>query len=133
MTIQRGLVSIGLPTYNRAALLRHSLDSLLAQTYKDFELIISDDGSTDNTQQLCEEYSAYDKRVRYIRHPKNIGHVINFEYVVRQARGEYFMWGGDDDLWDKRFIEKVVAALEANPRASLAVSSYQRVYSDGEI
>ncbi len=133
MTIQRGLVSIGLPTYNRAALLRHSLDSLLAQTYKDFELIISDDGSTDNTQQLCEEYSAYDKRVRYIRHPKNIGHVINFEYVVRQARGEYFMWGGDDDLWDKRFIEKLVAALEANPRASLAVSSYQRVYSDGEI
>ena len=133
MASQNGLVSIGLPTYNRAPLLRLSVDSLLAQTYKNFELIISDDGSTDETEKLCEEYAARDERIRYIRHPKNIGHVVNFEFVVRQAKGEYFMWGGDDDLWDRQFIEKLILALDKNPKANLAVSSYQRIYSDGKI
>src|SRR3989344_3083761 len=128
-----GLVSIGMPTYNRAPLLGRALDSLLAQTHKNFELIISDDGSTDRTLQVCKEYALRDKRIRYIHHPQNIGHVVNFEYVMRQAKGDYFMWAADDDHWDKTFIEKLLIALEKKPKANIAMSSFQRIFSDGEI
>lgn len=133
MDTAQKLVSIGMPTYNRAHLLRRSLDSLLAQTYKNFELIISDDGSVDDTEKICTQYAERDKRIRYIRHPKNIGHVVNFEYVMRQANGDYFMWAADDDYWDKTFVEKLLDALKQNPKASLAMSSYRRIFSDGEI
>ncbi len=128
-----GLVSIGMPTYNRANLIKRALDSLLSQTYKNIELIISDDGSTDDTEKVCQEYVARDLRVRYIRHPKNIGHVVNFEFVMREAKGDYFMWAADDDHWDKTFIEKLLSALQKNPKAKLAMSSFQRIFSDGEI
>lgn len=133
MMTQAKLVSIGMPTYNRAPLLRRALDSLLAQTYANFELIISDDGSTDDTEKVCREYSLLDKRIRYIRHPQNIGHVVNFEYVMREAKGDYFMWAADDDHWDKTFIEKLLGVLKENPKANIAMSSYQRIFSDGEI
>lgn len=129
----QNLVSIGMPTYNRAHLLKRSLDSLLAQTYKNFELIISDDGSIDDTEKICTQYMERDKRIRYVRHPKNIGHVVNFEYVMRQANGDYFMWAADDDYWDKTFIEKLLGALEKNPKVNLAMSSLQRFFSDGEM
>lgn len=129
----KGLVSIGMPTYNRAHLLPRSLDSLLSQTYKNFELIISDDCSVDDTLKICQEYASCDSRIRYVRHSKNIGNIANFQYVITQARGEYFMWAADDDYWDKTFIEKLVLALEQNPKTSLAMSSYQRIFSGGEI
>ncbi len=127
------LVSIGMPTYNRAALLPRALDALLNQTYKNIELIISDDGSTDDTEKICEAYAARDARVRYIRHPENIGHVTNFVFGLKQARGDYFMWAADDDRWDARFIEKLLGALRQNPEHRLAMSSYQRIFTDGEI
>ena len=127
------LVSIGMPTFNRAAILPRALDALLSQTHKNIELIISDDGSVDDTQKICEAYAARDARVRYIRHPENIGHVTNFVFVLKQARGDYFMWAADDDRWDARFIEKLLGALRQNPEHRLAMSSYQRAYSDGEI
>ena len=122
-----------MPTYNRAVLLPRALDALLNQTYKNIELIIADDGSDDDTQKICEEYAARDSRVRYIRHAQNIGHVTNFVFVLKQARGDYFMWAADDDRWDPRFIEKLTEMLEQNPTHQLAMSSYQRIFSDGEI
>ena len=127
------LVSIGMPTYNRAGLLPRALDALLNQTHKNIELIISDDGSTDDTEKVCEEYAARDPRVRYIRHPENIGHVTNFVFVLKEARGDYFMWAADDDRWDARFIEKLLGALRQNPQHRLAMSSYQRIFTDGEM
>lgn len=100
-------ISIGMPVYNGAQYIREALNSLLAQTFADFELIISDNASTDSTQSICEEYERRDPRIRYVRQSKNNGALANFQFVLDQAQGEYFMWAAADDLWDKHWIEKV--------------------------
>lgn len=99
------MVSIGTPVYNGAKYLRKALDSLLEQTFTDFELIISDNASTDDTQAICEEYARRDSRIRYVRQSMNIGAAENFRFVQQQAKGEFFMWAAHDDLWDRRHIE----------------------------
>ncbi|ADR19063.1 glycosyltransferase family 2 protein [Calditerrivibrio nitroreducens] len=101
-------VSIGMPVYNGAKFISEALDSLLAQTFTDFELIISDNASTDETEAICREYAAKDKRIRYIRQRENLGAAANFKYVLDQAEGEYFMWAAADDVWDKKWIEKLL-------------------------
>src|SRR5262249_32325356 len=110
-----GLVSIGLPTYNRADLLKRAVDSLLGQTYQNIELIISDNCSSDGTQRVCQEYAAKDRRVRYHRQKENIGLLAIASFVLREARGEYFMWPSDDDWWDPRFIEYLKKPLDQYP------------------
>jgi len=82
-------VSIGMPAYNGAKYIREALDSLLAQTFTDFELIISDKGSTDETEAVCLKYVAHDKRIRYLRQPKNQGVVANFQFVLDETVGEF--------------------------------------------
>jgi glycosyltransferase involved in cell wall biosynthesis len=99
------LVSIGMPVYNGEKFIREALDSLLAQTFTDFELIISDNASTDNTEAICLEYAAKDARIRYVRQPENRGVLFNFQFVLDEARGEYFMWSAHDDAWDNRWLE----------------------------
>lgn len=108
-------VSIGMPVYNAASCIRESLDSLLAQTYKNFELIISDNASSDNTDKICQAYAKKDKRVRYIRQKENIGACENFNFVLKQATGEYFMWASDDDLWDVDFIKCIMDEYRKTP------------------
>ena len=85
-------VSIGLIVYNGAATLRVALDSILNQTFTDFELIISDNASTDGTENICREYAYSDKRIDYIRQPINIGIHANLLFVCEQAVAGYFMW-----------------------------------------
>jgi glycosyltransferase involved in cell wall biosynthesis len=112
-------VSIGLPTYNRPALLALALESFRQQTFTDFELIISDNASPDpQVRQLCERYAGLDPRFRYVRQPINQGAERNFWFVYDQAKAPLFLWVSDDDLWPVEFLERGVAALEANPRAS---------------
>lgn len=98
------LISVGLPVYNGDAFLKDALNSLLAQTYSNLEIIISDNCSTDKTRQICLEYEAEDSRIRYIRQEQNIGATANFNYVLRQARGEYFMWAAHDDRWSPNYV-----------------------------
>ena len=98
-------VSIGMPVYNGAKYIREALDSLLSQTYTDFELIISDNSSTDETQSICEEYAFADKRIKYIRQKENIGATKNFQFVLDEAVGEFFMWAADDDVWSENWVE----------------------------
>lgn len=100
------MVSIGMPVYNGENYIREALDSLLAQTFTDFELIISDNASDDKTEVICNEYAARDNRIRYIRQPQNIGATANFRFVLDQAQGKYFMWAAHDDVRDTDFIEK---------------------------
>ena len=100
------LVSMGMPVYNGAKYLREALDSLLAQTYKDFELVISDNASTDDTAKICQEYARKDRRIRYIRRKENVGGWKNFDFVRREARGRYFVWAAHDDLRGKSYLEK---------------------------
>jgi glycosyltransferase involved in cell wall biosynthesis len=92
-------LTLGLPTYNGEEFLAEALDALLAQTYTDFELIISDNGSTDRTGEIAREYAAKDHRVRYVHHLVNRGSTFNHNFVLEQARGELFKWVSDDDLY----------------------------------
>ena len=98
------LVSIGIPTYNRASTLVKSIESVLQQTYKNIEVIISDNASTDKTQSICERFCDLDQRVIYIRQQTNLGAVNNFNIVLEAAKGEYFMWLGDDDWISQDYI-----------------------------
>lgn len=107
-------VSIGMPVFNGAKTLVAAIESLLAQTFRDFELIVSDNGSTDTTQQICEQFANRDQRIKYIRQPHNQGAARNFDFVLELSTGEYFMWAASDDKWHPQFIERNVAALSSN-------------------
>lgn len=108
-------LTIGLVVYNGERYLRAALDSLLAQTYRDYELLISDNASTDATEQIAREAASRDARIRYIPHSHNRGLAANLNFVVRDARGDYFMWAGHDDLHARDFIERCIDVLEAQP------------------
>lgn len=118
------LVSIGLPTYNRVSYLKEALDSLLGQTHRRIEVIISDNASQDATERVCREYAKRDARIRYYRQSKNAGEINNFNFVLQHAQGEYFMWAADDDLWDAQFVEKL---LEGFTDESVAAVFCRRV------
>jgi glycosyltransferase involved in cell wall biosynthesis len=105
-------VSIGLPVYNGEKYLRQSLESLLGQSFKDIDLIISDNASTDGTSVICQEFANKDERVRYFRHSINRGPVWNFNFVLQRAKGTYFMWAAHDDLWDKDWIAALLRNFE---------------------
>ena len=111
------LVSVSLITYNRAHLVTAALDSVLAQSYPNFEVIVVDDGSTDGTGRVVQE--RYGQRVRYI-HQENRGPMVARNVSIREARGEYIALMDDDDLWLPAKLEKQIAALEAHPDCALA-------------
>lgn len=126
-------VSIGLPVYNGEAFLGEAIDSLLAQTYTDFELIISDNGSTDGTREICLERAGRDPRVRYYRNDKNVGAMKNFNRTVALARGELFKWAAHDDVHAPTCIERCVEALDGDPSVALAFPRFQDVDENGEL
>jgi len=103
-----------MPIYNDEKYMTRALDDLLAQSFGDFELLISDNASTDATAQICRRYVARDRRVRYYRQAVNTGPQNNFLFLLRQARGEFFMWAASDDRWDKDFIKLLLAALRSD-------------------
>jgi hypothetical protein len=129
--LRPGLASIGVPVYNGARYLREALDSLLAQDYTDFEVIISDNASDDATEAICREYAARDPRVRYHRSERNMGPAWNFLRVYELARGEYFMWAAHDDRRDPRCLGLCVAALERNPRALMCCMDARIIDEEG--
>lgn len=120
-----------MPVYNGGRFLQQALDSLLAQDYGNLELIISDNGSVDGTQAICEVQAATDRRVRYFRSEVNCGPVANFARVLTMARGEYFMWAACDDLWEPTFVRTCVGSLEESPRVSLAFSGVNNIDGNG--
>lgn len=117
-------VSIGLPVYNGEEFIREALDSLLSQTYRNFELIISDNSSTDGTERICLEYAQKDSRIRYVRQLINKGPIANFQFVLDEAKGDFFMWAAHDDIWDSSFVEAGVDALRIN---TATVAAFGRV------
>ncbi len=118
------LVSIGLIAYNRAQTLRPAIKSLLRQSYKNIEIIISDDASTDKSAAVAETFAKKDKRIRLFRQKKNIGLPHNSNFVLNKAAGEYFMWAADDDTWHKDFIKILVNELVSHPSAGLAMCNF---------
>ena len=129
--LRAGLVSIGLQVYTGARYLREALDSLLAQDYPDFEIMISDNGSTDETEAICREYVARHSGIRYYRAERNMGPVWNSVRVYELARGEYFMWAAHDDLRHPQYLSRCVAALEQNPRALFCCTGVKFIDADG--
>jgi glycosyltransferase involved in cell wall biosynthesis len=115
-------VSIGLPVYNGENFLADSLDSLLGQTYEDFELIISDNASTDGTADICHRYEEQDSRISYFRQPRNIGAALNYNFVINKARGELFKHAAHDDLYARELLSRCVAALDEREEVVLVHS-----------
>ncbi|HLO86970.1 MAG TPA: glycosyltransferase family 2 protein [Nostocaceae cyanobacterium] len=124
-------LSIGLPVYNGEKFLQQSLDSLLGQTFTDFELIISDNASTDNTEEICRTYAAQDKRIRYYRNQYNIGCACNFNRVLELATGEYFKWAAYDDLHAPEFLQKCIKILEQDATIILCHSQVYFIDAQG--
>ncbi|MBD1895706.1 glycosyltransferase [Trichocoleus sp. DQ-A3] len=123
-------VSISIPTYNRANLLPYAVNSVLAQTYTDFELIICDDGSTDDTPAVVSQWN--DPRIRYIRHPVNIKRSRNMRSGFDAAGGTYFIKFDDDDALTPEFLEKTVAVLDANPTIDFVCTNHWIIDARGE-
>ena len=124
------LVSIGMPVYNGKLFLCQALDSLLAQDYVNFELIISDNASTDGTQEICKEYVERDNRVRYYRNKVNMGATWNGNRVFELSTGKYFMWGSHDDYWDSKYINTCLQTLKTSKNIVLAGTICRSIDSD---
>jgi glycosyltransferase involved in cell wall biosynthesis len=126
-------LSIGLPVFNGEKYLKDALDSILAQTYTDFELIISDNASTDRTPQICREYAAKDHRIRYYRNEQNLGASKNFNHAFELSSGEYFKWIAHDDVLAPEFIEKCISVLDRDPSVVLCYPKAGRIDEHGTL
>ena len=121
MTARQPAINIAVPVYNGAAHLGEALDSLLAQTFSNFDLLIVDNASTDGTPDICAEYARRDSRVRVHRHARNIGGPRNWSFAARQAaRAPYFKWAAANDVCHPDMLARCHETLEAHPEAVLA-------------
>lgn len=125
-------LQIGLPVYNGSNYLVEALDSLLAQTFTDFEILISDNGSTDATREIGEKYAADEARVRYFRYETNRGAAWNFNNVVHLADAELFEWAAHDDLREPTFLERCIEVLDTHRDVVCAYTATRSVDQDGE-
>ncbi|WP_371504479.1 glycosyltransferase family 2 protein [Nitrosopumilus adriaticus] len=108
------LVTVGIPVFNGEKFLERRIESILSQNYKEFKILISDNASNDSTQEICKKFVNQDNRISYHRQEKNLGYVTNFNYLINNANGKYFVIAGVDDLWEPDFLEKNVSVLENN-------------------
>jgi glycosyltransferase involved in cell wall biosynthesis len=121
-------VAVGMPCYNRPELLDLALLSLRAQTYTAIKILISDNASPDpRVAEIARRHAAQDARISYVRQDQNIGMSANFAYVLRQSDAPYFMWAGDDDLWEPNFVECLMDLLNGAPQAQLAGSTVEYI------
>jgi glycosyltransferase involved in cell wall biosynthesis len=125
------MLTVGMPVYNADRFLSKSLNSILSQTFTNFELIISDNASTDRTEEICREYSSRDRRIRYYRNPKNMGAGWNHRRVYSMATGKYFKQSAHDDFCEPTFFETCIRALERDPGLTVAYTKTRIVNSEG--
>jgi glycosyltransferase involved in cell wall biosynthesis len=131
--VQARTVTIGVPVYNGAATLRESLECLRDQTYRNIEVIISDNASTDESAAIAQSFVDTDARFRLIRRIENVGPVPNFFSLLEEAHTEFFMWRADDDWSDLDYVEKLVALFDEYPRTRLAASECALVKPNGDV
>jgi glycosyltransferase involved in cell wall biosynthesis len=131
MSIDRPLVTIGVPVYNGERYLRRALDSLISQDYGNIEIAISDNASTDGTPIILKEYTSRHGNIRVYTQSRNLGVHENFKSVLGVAQGKYFMWAGVDDLWLPEFVSSLVQELENKPDVGVAMCAVDRVQEDG--
>ena len=124
-------ISVGMPVYNGEQYLELSIKATLAQSFDDFELIISDNASTDRTEEICRDYLSRDKRIKYIKNIKNIGAAGNFNQVFEKSSGKYFRWFSADDLCSDNLHAKCIAVLEDNLDAVMSYGKTSIIDGDG--
>ncbi|MFZ1027059.1 MAG: glycosyltransferase family 2 protein [Limnoraphis robusta] len=132
MNQPRPFLSIGMPVYNGDQFLEEALEALLKQTFTDFELIISDNGSTDKTEEICRKYAALDSRIRYYRNEENLGAAWNYNRVFELSQAEYFKWAAHDDICASEYIERCIEVLEKNPSVCLCYARTRFINERGE-
>ncbi len=116
-------ISIGMPVYNGEKFLKKRLESILTQTYNNFELIISNNDSKDKTNEICLNYANNNSRIKYFKQDKNIGVEKNFKFVLDQAKYDFFVWVGVDDIWECTFIEKNIKNILNNNKLVGSISN----------
>jgi glycosyltransferase involved in cell wall biosynthesis len=122
------LVSIGLPVYNSEKFIGRAIDSALSQTLEAHELVISDNASTDHTEEICRGFASKDGRIRYFRNTENVGIALNFAKTVHASRGIYFKWLASDDFMSPLFLERCVKLFDAQP--SLSIATGRMLFAD---
>jgi glycosyltransferase involved in cell wall biosynthesis len=127
-------VSIGMPVYNGERHIEAALDSILSQSYSDFELIVSDNASTDRTAEICRTYSEQDRRIRYFRNEENLGAAKNYNRVFELSSGEYFKWAAHDDVLAPTYVERCVELLDrSGPSVVLCCTDRHLIAHDGKM
>jgi len=117
------LVSIGIPTYNRSMILEKTIIKFLYQTYKNIEIIVSDNCSDDRTKEICMKLAKKDKRIKYYNQSRKISAIANFNFTLSKAKGEFFMTASDDDYWDKKYIQTIMKEYLNAPKNVLLIST----------
>lgn len=125
-------VTLAMPVYNGERYMEDALRSMIAQDFDDLEILINDNASTDRTGEIAADYAAKDKRVRHVRNETNLGAAPNYDKGLELARGEFLKWCAHDDTISENFVSECVAALDAEPAASMAFGRVQCIDSDGE-
>ncbi|GBD03122.1 Putative glycosyltransferase EpsE [bacterium HR19] len=105
-------ITVGMPVYNERKFIEKTLESLLNQTYQNFEVVISDNSSTDGTDKICEEYAKKEKRIKFFRQKKNLGALKNFKFVLDQAKTPFFIWLSGHDIWHPQLLEKLLNSFK---------------------
>ena len=135
MSVREVKVSIGMPVYNGEEFLRFAIDSILAQTCGDFELVISDNASTDATESICRDYAAKDARIKYQRNAVNIGASENYNIVFRRSTAPYFKWASSNDYCAPEFLARCLAVLDASADVALVYPRtrlFRETIADGQ-
>lgn len=125
-------MTIALGVYNESKFLPGALDGLLSQTFTDFDLVISDNASTDDSLQIIKKYAEKDPRIRFVQQSENIGLVRNFNLLAKQGLGEYFMWAACDDRWSPDYVKTIIDGLDKDTSIILGFSPYQFIHENGE-
>ena len=126
-------VSVGMPVYNREKYVAASIEAHLNQTYGDFELILTDNCSTDRSEEICRDYAAKDSRIRYFRNPRNLGAAGNYRRCFELATGEFFRWTPSDDLVSLNLLERAVDVLDRDPSVFVAYPRTKLIDAEGNI
>lgn len=127
------LISVGIPTYNNQRYIRTAIQSLRTQSYKNIEIIVSDNNSTDKTYALCNRLARFDKRIAVYRQTTNRGPADNFNFVLSKSRGEFFLWTAGDDIRDPDCIQKMAKLFNENAHCALVVSALKQFRPSREI
>ncbi|MGT2429918.1 glycosyltransferase family 2 protein [Cupriavidus basilensis] len=125
-------LKIGVPVYNGAQFVADALQSLVDQSFGDWEMLIADNASNDGTSEICRAFAAKDARIKYVCHASNLGPVANFKHVLDWADSQYFMWAAADDVWGKGFLESCIGRLEKDRRLGMAFTGLEVIDSFGQ-